>query len=582
MQERVDGSHAGTAAWERPGVIALPRLAVWCTPLALYLVALVALLTPWLFAAHPAWAYNWEEYTAWRLSTYWESPEGPSREIWAPTDGLMTDSGQGPLVGLPAALGMALDGHTITAMRVPVSLLAAAAVPLLWLLARMTTGGGAAAFAALLLAVSPAYLIYGRTATLVGISLVPLLLTAIALVRVLDAPAGTGWRWRREGLLAATLLGGIYAYAPVRLLWPLVLLLLGFAAWRGRERRGHLVRTVVLCVLIVPGALALAEQFAAPDPDPLAAVLGYFHARGEQLVALREDPVTLTSYLREDGVPPEDAWGRAWLLVRQNTSDLGRLLLDRETASVLTDYWNPMGRLWPWFLGPWAVIGAVWSIRSAWRDGRTALVVPVALAAGLTLPLLLTTRVHVGRLLPAFPFALLLAAAGVWAVSRWLGRVFRTARAPMAARVVAPWLGLMVLLPTVAVARNDLAASVPPSPETMTAAALAAWYPEVERRGGAVLVEAPKGDEIERVHVAAYQLELDPHYRFIDLQRREAVETGGRPPLYWHDALGALAAGMLSGACERLWFVAPDVNDAFLAAWRRAGCAGAPASVTLP
>ena len=174
-------------AWMRSLALLVRRTGHWPALTALYLLAVGALLMPWPFSAHPDWAYNWEGYTAWRWATYWEPPTGPAFEIWAPTDGLMTDSGQGPLVGLPVAIGIALAGVGLDAMRVPVALLAAVAVPLVWLLGRRIFGPGPATLAALLLATSPVFLLYGRTATLVGASLPPLLLFALALVRVLDA-----------------------------------------------------------------------------------------------------------------------------------------------------------------------------------------------------------------------------------------------------------------------------------------------------------------------------------------------------------------------------------------------------------
>ena len=276
----------------------LRRTGDWPALTALYLLAAGALLMPWPFGTHPDWAYNWEGYTAWRWATYWEPPTGPTFEIWAPTDGLMTDSGQGPLVGLPVAIGMVLSGGGLEAMRVPAALLAAVSVPVLWLLGRRIFGPGPATLAALLLATSPVFLLYGRTATLVGASLPPLLLSALALVRVLDAGTDDGWRWRREGLLAGSLLLGIYAYAPVRLLWPLAIGLLALAAIRDRARRGVLLRAALLCALVVPAATMALEALAAPEPDPLAAAMSYFHARGEQLVAMSGDPAAASEYLR--------------------------------------------------------------------------------------------------------------------------------------------------------------------------------------------------------------------------------------------------------------------------------------------
>ena len=96
----------------------------------------------------------------------------------------------------------------------------------------------------------------------------PLLLSALALVRVLDAGTDEGWRWRREGLLAGSLLLGIYAYAPVRLLWPLAIGLLALAAIRNRARRGVLLRAALLCALIVPAATMTLEALTRARTGP--------------------------------------------------------------------------------------------------------------------------------------------------------------------------------------------------------------------------------------------------------------------------------------------------------------------------
>src|SRR5215213_9934636 len=229
----------------------------------------------------------------------------------------MTDSGQGPLVGLPVAIGIALAGVGLEAMRIPVALLAALSVPVVWLLGRRVIGPGPATLAALLLATSPVFLLYGRTATLVGASLPPLLLSALALVRVLDAGTDDGWRWRREGLLAGSLVLGIYAYAPVRLLWPLAVGLLILAAIRNRARRGVLLRVALLCVLAVPAATMVLEALIAPEPDPLGAAMSYFHARGEQLVAMGGDSAAASEYLRTSS-PVASGWDAAARLAGQN------------------------------------------------------------------------------------------------------------------------------------------------------------------------------------------------------------------------------------------------------------------------
>jgi hypothetical protein len=561
------------------------RAAALLTLTALYLLAAAALLLPWPFGAHPAWAYNWEGYTAWRWQTYWERP---SLAILAPSDGLMTDSGQGPLVGLPVTVGIALAGFDLDAMRVPVTLLAATCIPLLWLLGRRVMGAGPATLAALFLALSPAFLFYGRTATLVGVSLAPLLLTALALARVLDPIVADGWRWRREGLLAGSLLLGIYAYAPVRLLWPLALGLLAFAAWHNRSRRRVLLGTMLLCALIVPAAVMALEQLTSPEPDPVAAGARYFNARGEQLVAMGDNPAEAEQYVRNLGEEEHAAgWEPIIRLVGQNTTDLARLLLDRGTGPVPTEYWNESGRFWPWFLFPLAAVGALTAASQGLFRGRQSAalrLMPLLLFLGLALPLLLTSRVHIGRLLPALPFAILLAASGIWVCTDWLAGLAQRAGG-VSARWVAPVLGGALLIPIVVSARAEMTTPLSPSRDALTAAQIATWQDVADERGGAVLVENPAlGDDVERVHAATYRLDLDSLYRFVDLNQegQPLLTTDLRPALYWRGALGALQDGTITDPCEQLWFVGPEIASEFIAAWREAGCLGAPDSVILP
>lgn len=566
------------------------RVGIWTSFAGLYLLAAALLLLPWPFGAHPPWAYNWEGYTAWRWNEHWAQPDGWAISILAPTDGLMTDSGQGPLVGLPLAVGASVGGFDLQAMRIPVALVAALAVPVLWLLGRLVVGTGPAFLAAVLLATSPAFLFYGRTATLVGISLLPLLLNALTLARVLDPRDEGGWRWSREGVLAATLLFGIYAYAPVRLFWPLTVLLLLFAAWRQPARRGVLLPTALLCLLIVPLSVMALERLTVPNPQPVDAALGYFHARGEQLAAMSDDPAAAGQYVRnyEEAASGASGWDAALSLIGQNTRDLVYLLLDRDTLPVPTDYWNERGRFWPWFFLPFAAIGALMAVARALRGGPAAALrlLPLAATLGLALPLLLTSRVHIGRLLPALPFALLLTAAGVWLLSGWLARIAYRAGGGSAfsTRLIGSMLAAALLLPVVIGTRVEMATLLSPTRESRAATAMIAWSGDARERDGAVLVEDPDlGDEIERVHAATYRLDLDREYRFVDLQEDAPPGTADtRPPLYWHGALAALRTGAIEEPCSRLWFVGLDIAEEFFDTWRDTGCGGAPDSVVLP
>jgi hypothetical protein len=301
------------------------------------------------------------------------------------------------------------------------------------------------------------------------------------------------------------------------------------------------------------------------------------------------DPAAASEYLRAGGAVAS-GWDAAARLVGQNAADLGRLLLDRDTGPPPVDYWNERGRFWPWFCLPFAVIGGISTLRR-WLGGlgrRLAIVMPLVFFLGLALPLVMTSRVHIGRLLPALPLGLLLVAAGVWIVAGWIGGLARRAAGDELgmARWIAPVLAGALLVPAAVGGRADMETPLSPTRESLTAATLADRYRDVRERGGAVLVEDPAlGDDIERVHAATYRLDLDILYRFVDIRRiGETSESASdaRPALFWRGALEALHADEIPHPCQRLWFVAPEIAAEFFAAWHAVGCAGAPDSVILP
>jgi hypothetical protein len=556
------------------------------TAAVLYALALVLLVLPIPFGRHPAWAYNWEGYTAWRWLTFWGAPEF-TLGFLAPTDGLMTDSGQGLLLGLPLTVSILLNGFTLEALRLPAMLMSALAPPLLWLAGRRMIGPAPALLAALLLAISPVFIFYGRTATLVGVSLLPLLLTVLALVRVLDAPSVAGWRWTREGALVASMVLGLIAYAPVRLLWPISIGTLVLAALVTPARRRIYLVTSAGCLVVVPAAVMVQEAVTMPEPEPVAAALSYFRARGEQIIAMGDDPSDAGRYVRD--FVPEDTGGTALdavrVLVLQNARDLGRLLIDSGTRPVPTDYWNEAGRLWPGFFVPFAVIGTCAVLGNALRRRNRPVLrlLPIILALGLALPLLLTSRVHVGRLLPALPFVLLLVALGVSVLATLVSRVLVSRSVPVSPLAAGLVLAVGIVLTAGWQARADMTVPVAMTREEQTVRQLASWRDPVIERGGAVLVEDPSlGDEIERVHAATYRLGLEAQYQFVDLTAEDQPPADGRAQLFWRGALGALRAGAIERPCDRLWLVTPEVSEAFVHAWREAGCSGTPDLVILP
>lgn len=557
---------------------------------ALYALAAVGLL--WQLGEHPPFPYNWESYTARNVWLSWRSPGPDPASILAVTDGLMTDSGRGPLVGLPAWLGLAWDGVGLTALRWPVALLAALAVPLTWLMSRRLTSEPVAFVAAMLLAVSPVFLLYGRTATLVGISLVPALLTILCLIRVLESDPARD-RWRGVGWVVALqvcLLAGAYAYAPVRLLWPLTLIALMAAALAWPERRRFLALAGVASAVVLPGFL-IGQGWRVRGVWSAEPLVGYFKARGEQVFNMGLDPERYEPYLRESATTAEP-WGVLAQLVGQNLIDTLRLLSDWDTAPVATDFWHASGQLWPWPLAPFFWLGlaglAVGVARR--RSWRAALI--LLLLLGLAGPLLLTTQVHVGRLVPALPFLLLTVAAGVGVVGDGVARLVG-GRLPLpvaAARgATIAGLGVILVASSVVTAVSGYALLPTSSPESRVAERLAGLDSEVAERGGAAIVApATFGLEIEGVRAGAYWLSIDDAYRLVDLSRPLPEPGTGdpRPPLYVVGILPALAEDRLPNACANLYLVMPEAlgefQQAAASAQVRMLCPGGLAYEVLP
>lgn len=544
-----------------------------------YAFGLVILVSS--IGSQPSFSYNWEPYTAWHLFEYWVEGVEPSNVLMV-TDGLMTDSGHGPLVGLPVWLGFQLGGVGLAAMRLPVMLVAGLAVPLTWLVGRRLVGAPGAVLATGLLALSPVWLLYGRTATLVGISLVPALLTIYVLLRVLEG----GRRWIVWLVtLQVLLVTGAYAYAPIRFLWPLSVGLIGLQLARGPNRKRWLVALVITMVAL-PLTLVGIARLTSPDLDRGAReeITGYYNARGEHILALNEHPKDYAYYLKagQQGTAAVEGTPRelAWRLIRQNTGDLARLLLDYDTAPALTHYYNPkgqpVGRLYPRVLAPFLALGLVmcsWKACARWR--REDLVL-LAMTGGFTVPMLLTSRVHIGRLVFALPFLFMLVAVGSIAIIRLLRLIIDRAGGgvnlgPRSSIVLSIVLGLFLVAPMAQSLWEEEQLTVTSGRETRIVRMLEALAVSPQAVDGVALVTTDAvGAEIESIDVAGYRLTLESRYRFIDLDRENGVGTSqnedSRIPLYYGGLLDRLKPGSIPYFCSNFYLVAPAVEERFLAA----------------
>lgn len=549
-------------------------------PVSLYVFAATLLLVA--IGEHPPYPINWENYTAWGLFRFWEHP---SADVLRLNQGLMTDSSDAALSILPAWLWSTVAGVSLASMRVPMALVSAGAVPLLWLLGRRLFNERVALLAALLLALCPGFLVYGRTATTVAMSLAPALLTAYVLLRILKGPSSWGWLVALQLLLVL----GAYAYAPIRFLWPLSLFLLFIEwLWNRRERRDLLVALGVTA-LVLPTFLVIAQY--KPDADPASTLADYYGARGEQLGALTSSPEYFGYYLEltpeekaNGGKPQGTPFELALRLVGQNIRDFTFLLLDINTRPALTDFWNPHGRLMPLLLVPFFFLGLGYA---AWRARKRVGVeyrFLLVLFFGFSLPLLLTSRVHVGRLIFALPFLMLLVSTGFiwvirWAVERvgrWLARPSGAASPPIWSRL-APVILILSFLVTVGwLSWSDYRVLPGPGRDNATLLAFKESLPDAQKSGGVAYVADAETDRVfEEIDITPLWLELHDSYRFVVLPQGAGLPTPPPPgdqrtPIYLGEVMDRLERPeTLPNYCDNLYYVEPDAEPDFLDAMKR-------------
>lgn len=569
------------------------RVLAW--PIGLYALAVAILL--WQLGEHPPYAYNWEQYTARDVMAFWASP---SSNIFRPADGLMTDSGTSPLIVLPIWLAFKIGGVELLSLRIPIALLAGLTIPLVWLLGRRLVGVPTATVAALFLALTPTFLLYARTATLVGLSVTFALATALLLFRVLQRPGS--W-WALIGLQLLICIN-TYGYAPLRFFWPISLALIGWELLRRRRDWRWFLPALLITAILLPTILTIIRPYSivAPHKRGLTTALQlYYNAGGEQIQNMNRGADMYEPFLREmpqrgaDGTYQASKVDLALRLVTQNAADFANLLLDRNTKPALTDYWNPEGRLYNLILVPFFLIGlggVAW--RAWWRlEDRVLL----ALLLGFGLPMLLTSRVHIGRLVFFLPFLMLVVAVGVrlaatwvvWVVGRLLPR--RADAQRFAARQRVALIALAAVL-TVGVALStwvDYRVIPSPRKEARIAASLGELVPVVQSRGGGVVLIMDDGtqSEIEQLALGEYQVALYDRYQFVDLAADAAPPAAGngRPTLYYGNPMAHLDRLLTQPtACANIYYVASKFEDRFnsTAARHQATCGEPPTRLILP
>lgn len=571
-----DAPGALSAFFARPAIIV-------ATATALYLVGLVVLFVS--FRHFPNYAYNWEQYSTWDLFQFLDGSR-PLSDTFAVNDGLMTNSGVLPVMTLPDLGVMHVFGVSFAALRVPMALVSALAVPLAYLLGRSLAGTGVGVLGALLVAWSPAFLVYGKTGTVVGSSVSFALLTAIALLHVVRSEhVHTGGRILTLTALNVMLVADAWAYSPIRFLWPIAIGLLLAEIVFQRDNRIWLLISLVCTIAVLPVYLTLMQHAGRINRfggswNPVQAVRNYYNGGGEQLVSLHDRAGALQSFVHQP--PDENSGGLEWTLVHRNLISLRDLLLDRATTPAIRDFWNPHGQLIEQLLVPFGVIGLVLILLQALRSTECRFL--LACVFGLTLPLLLTSQVHLGRLVFASPFLLLIAAIGIIWVSQvlihWLpdtilhlfteGRRAATGRLSTFRVVIRAALA-GVLVVGVAWQAWQADAAGPTSSQSATPEVVAAVRTLQNQgvRSVAIVGGVPSDHAVEKLDMATYRMLLNDQARFVDVadgMPQPADANSGRFTVYSGGLAGAtpsMLARLPGSGCNVAWVVRAGQADRF-------------------
>jgi 4-amino-4-deoxy-L-arabinose transferase-like glycosyltransferase len=530
-------------------------------PSALFLFSAATLL--FKLDQHPSSNYNWESYTTWRFFPWWDHP---TTSIFNINEGLMTNAGTSPLLAPLIWASMKVFGVGLFALRLPGALISALAIPLTWLVGRRLVSQRGGLLAAVLLALLPAFLLYGRTATNVGISLVPALFTIYFITRALKEPRN--WIWL--SLLQLALIVSVYAYSPIRILWPISVALFAVEIAFHRGERWRLAIACLVTIVALPAFLVLYD--GTPDHSPKVALKSYYNARGETAISWKGNPETYKYYLKM--TPEEKAAGHLigsgrsflWRLVKQNARNLENLYLDRETSYAIIDFWNPHGRLYFSFLVPFFLVGLAKSLWGVFRRAEDRVL--QACFWGWSLPLLFTSNVHIGRLIYVLPILCIFVALGFFTIVDFLVphlRLMKVRHLPAIATTVA---ALILVVATADASLADYRVPPPVVPAVETIARLGADANQLKTSGGnAVIVRPVAGMELESIEASTFRLVLDDEYQFVDISpgapSTDRVE--GKPALMYGLVIESLERPeTIPSYCANRYYVYSDVLSKFL------------------
>lgn len=344
--------------------------------------------------SYPGRLSNWEEFSVWGIfqRQYGEQ----TKSFFAMGEGLMTDSKDSPLIVLPAILLSNSGSLDLLALRFFNATLGIVTILVFFYYVRRYFSGTVAVIAAILLLNSQIFLVYMRTATIVGPSLLFSLVTMYLLVELWKNPR----RYIYYGYILLSLAINSFLYAPIRFLLPLVVVVI-VLRWfmavlvmrRNAKEFALIYYTAVLSVVVF---------LLVPNSPAAAWLKTYYHARGEQVVQQMQDRGEFSAV-------------KLAAHVQDKLTDLTRLVLNIDTRPTVTDYWNSSGQVISVYLTPLLVLGVLVILIK--RKNRAINYLQLTWFFLMALPIILTNNVHAGRLYLSIAPMFILVAVGI----EWVG-----------------------------------------------------------------------------------------------------------------------------------------------------------------
>jgi hypothetical protein len=306
-----------------------------------------------------------------------------------------------------------------------------------------------------------------------------------------------------------------------------------------------------------------------PMVGPAVAIKSYFYGRGEQIFRINDDRENYLPYLRPSSDEERDEMARmsndqlAVRLMERNAEDLLNVMIDRGTRPAITDFWSPSGRLLPRVLVPLLIGGLLILLWRCIREPRARFL--LALYLGFSVPLVLTSQVHIGRLIYTVPVVALICAIPIgyivnlaaWRVSDRHQRYLRTWGAAAATLIV---MGLAAIP-----SWHDWETEFPITPMVLVAERIQELRAEYPDQPLVYVFGDLGGYEVEGLNVAELEMLLRGDVRFADLETGDQRGNGNTMLSYGAVVPRLADPSSIPGYCSNIYLVEPNLVDMFIA-----------------